>query len=63
MQPDTQTAPVSTKMRWAGRILSAIPVLFLLFDGGAKLITPASVVAATVQLGYPERVIPGLGLL
>lgn len=63
MQPDTQTALVSKKMLWAGRILSAIPVLFLLFDGVAKLIKPASVVEATVRLGYPESVIPGLGIL
>jgi DoxX-like family len=63
MQPDTQAAPVSKKMLWAGRILSAIPVLFLLFDGVAKLIKPASVVEATVRLGYPESVIPGLGIL
>jgi hypothetical protein len=63
MQPDAQIAPVSKKMLWAGRILSAIPVLFLLFDGVAKLIQPASVVEATVRLGYPESVIPGLGIL
>jgi hypothetical protein len=63
MQPDTQAAPVSKKMLWAGRILSAIPVLFLLFDGVAKLTKPASVVEATVRLGYPESIIPGLGIL
>jgi hypothetical protein len=60
MQSDTQTAPVSKKMLWAGRILSAIPVLFLVFDGVAKLIKPASVVEATVRLGYPESIIPVL---
>jgi hypothetical protein len=60
MQPDTQTAPVS-KMLWGGRILSAIPVLFLVFDGVAKLIKPASVVEATVRLGYPESIVPGPG--
>jgi hypothetical protein len=63
MQPDAQIAPVSKKMLWAGRILSAIPVLFLLFDGVAKLIQPGPVVEATVRLGYPESVIPGLGVL
>jgi DoxX-like family len=63
MQPDTQTAPGSKKMLWGGRILSAIPVLFLVFDGVAKLIKPASVVEATVRLGYPESTIPGLGIL
>jgi hypothetical protein len=63
MQPGTPTAPVSKKMLWAGRVISAIPVLFLLFDGGAKLVKPAPVVEATVRLGYPESVITGLGIL
>jgi DoxX-like family len=63
MPSDTHTAPVSKKMLWVGRILSAIPVLFLVFDGVAKLIKPASVVEATVRLGYPESIIRGLGIL
>ena len=48
---------------WAGRILSALPVLFLLLDGVMKVVKPAFVVDATVQLGYPESVIVGLGLV
>ena len=63
MQSATETAPVSKMTVWAGRISSALPVLFLLFDGVAKLIKPAPVVEATVRLGYPESLIPGLGIL
>ena len=63
MQSATETAPVSKKTVWAGCIISALPVLFLLFDGVAKLIKPAPVVEATVRLGYPESLIPGLGIL
>ncbi|HEX5601350.1 MAG TPA: DoxX family protein [Pyrinomonadaceae bacterium] len=48
---------------WAGRILSALPVLFLLLDGVMKLVKPAFVVEATVQLGYPESVIVALGVV
>lgn len=48
---------------WAGRILSALPVLFLLLDGVMKVVKPPFVVEATVQLGYPESVIVGLGIL
>ena len=48
---------------WAGRILSALPVLFLLLDGVMKVLKPAFVVEATVQLGYPESVIVALGLV
>lgn len=63
MQPGTQTGSVSKKWLWAGRIISAIPALFLLLDGVMKLIKPAPVVEATVRLGYPESVILGLGIV
>lgn len=63
MQADTQTAAVSKKSLWAGRIISALPVLFLLMDGVMKLVKPAVVVEATVRLGYPETVIVPLGFV
>jgi len=63
MQPSTQAVPVSKKMLWTGRIMSALPALFLLFDGGAKLVQPAPVVEGTVKLGYPVSVILGLGIV
>jgi DoxX-like protein len=63
MQSDPQTVPVSKKRLWAGRITSALPALFLLFDGVGKLVKPAPVVEATVRLGYPESVILGLGVV
>ena len=63
MQSNTQTAPTSKKMLWTGRIISALPVLFLLMDGVMKLFKPRVVVEATVQLGYPESVILGLGIV
>jgi hypothetical protein len=59
----SETVPTSKSMLWTGRILSAIPGLFLLFDGVAKLFKPAPVVQGTVQLGYPESVITGLGIV
>jgi DoxX-like family len=63
MPLDTQSTPVSKGMLWAGRIMSALPALFLLVDGAMKLMKPAVVVQATVQLGYPEGVILGLGIV
>ena len=56
-------APVSKGRLWTGRILSALPTLFLLMDGVMKLMKPDFVVKATVQLGYPENVIVGLGII
>jgi hypothetical protein len=63
MQSDTQTAPVSQKRLWAGRIISAAPALFLLLDGIMKLVKPAPVVQAKVRLGYSENVIIPLGMV
>ncbi len=63
MESSNQTAPTSKKMLWTGRIISALPALFLLLDGIMKLIKPAPVVEATVRLGYPESVILGLGIV
>src|ERR1700704_244523 len=63
MQSNTQTVPVSKTMLWAGRIMSALPVLFFLMDGVMKLVKPPIVVTSTVQLGYPESVILPLGIV
>jgi len=57
------TAPVSKKMLWAGRIISGLAALFLLFDGIFKLIKPAPVVEGTIRLGYHESVIIPLGIV
>lgn len=53
----------SKSRRWAGLIVSGLPALFLLVDGGAKLFKPAPVVEATVRLGYSESTIVPLGIV
>jgi hypothetical protein len=63
MQSDDRIAPVSNAALWGGRVMSAVPSLFLLVDGAMKLVKPAIVVETTVQLGYPESVITGLGIV
>ena len=63
MQSDTQTNSVSKKAIWAGRIISALPVLFLLFDGVMKLVKAPSVVEWTVKLGYPESTVLPTGIV
>ena len=57
------TGPVSGAARWAGRIMSGIPALFLLLDGAMKLVKPAPVVEGTIALGYPEAAITPLGVV
>jgi len=48
---------------WIGTVLSAVAVLFLVFDSVGKLLRVAPVVAGTIQLGYPEGVIRALGVI
>jgi len=59
----TETAAISKKRLWAGRILSGWAALFFLTDGGMKLFKPPVVVESTLQLGYPESAIVGIGML
>ena len=60
---DAQSAPLSKGRLWTGRIMSALPTLFLFVDGVGKLVKPAPVVQGTLQLGYPESVLVGLGIV
>jgi len=63
MSARIQATPVSRKNLWAGRIISALAILFLLFDSSGKLLKLAPVVEGTVQLGYPESAILGIGIV
>ncbi|HMU34780.1 MAG TPA: DoxX family protein [Pyrinomonadaceae bacterium] len=54
---------VSTKALWAGRIISALPILFLLMDAVGKFVKPEPVVTGTIALGYNESVILPLGIV
>jgi hypothetical protein len=56
MQADTQSAPVSKKLVWAGRIVSALPVLLMVFGGTFGLLKPAVAMPGFLQYGYPEKV-------
>src|SRR5687767_10553795 len=51
------------KKIWAGRILSALAVLFLLFSGIIKLTGIDPVVQSFNQLGYPVSLAVTIGLL
>ena len=48
---------------WTGRIISALPALFLIVDGVAKLFKPAPVIEATLRLGYSENTIIPIGIV
>jgi hypothetical protein len=53
--------PASKAGQWTGRIISALVVLFLAFDGITKLIKDPHVLAASADLGYSVPSIVGIG--
>jgi DoxX-like family len=63
MPTNTRAVPASKTRLWVGRIMSALPALFLLVDGVMKLVKPEVVVKTTVALGYTETVILPLGMV
>lgn len=62
MSSSTRTVALSQKMLWAGRIVSALPALFLLFDAILKVLKLAPAVEGTVRIGYPVTVVVPIGL-
>ena len=52
----------SSKQLWAGRAVTGLTALFMLVDGVMKIVKPAAVVEATVQMGYPVATLTGIGL-
>jgi DoxX-like protein len=63
MQSRTRTSTDSKGRLWAGRIILALPVLFLLFDSVIKLMQITPVIESFHQLGYPESIALGIGIL
>ena len=61
--PATQITTVPAARAWTGRIISALRVLFLAFDGAIKVLQLAPAVEASAQLGYSAPVTLGLGIL
>jgi hypothetical protein len=54
MPSPVQTRPISKSRLWAGRTISSLPVLLLLFSGVMKLMKPVSVLQGFARYGYPE---------
>lgn len=48
---------------WSGRVISGICVLFLLFDAIGKIIKAAPSVNGSLELGIPEHIVQGIGIL
>ena len=53
----------STRRRWVGRIVTALPVLFLIFDLSIKLAHIQPVTDAFAKLGIPDDLAVTIGVL
>lgn len=53
----------STARLWTGRILSAVPILFLIMSAGMKLAHRPEVVEGFGKFGYPESTLLPIGLV
>jgi hypothetical protein len=51
------------KTLWTGRVLTALPVMFLTFDGVIKLMRITPVTESFITLGYPTTLAIGIGIL
>lgn len=63
MTPVAESRPVSKKALWSGCVISALPVLMLLFSAVMKFVKPPEVVEGFTHLGLPESLALGLGIL
>ena len=61
MSDDAQ--PVSTKMLWAGRIISALPVLMLLMSAAFKFAKPPEVIEGFTKMGWSGDIALALGIV
>jgi len=53
----------TNRVSWAGRLISALPVLFLLFDSAIKFTTIEPVVDSFRQLGFSPSIAVTIGVL
>lgn len=63
MPTTTQSVPVTKTSLWTGRILSAIPVLLVLFGSILKLMKTPSMVKGMAEYGYSEGLIIPIGII
>lgn len=58
-----QHAYRTTWRLWAGRIITSLAVIFLVFDGVTKIIQVAPVVEASTKLGLAPDLLLGIGIV
>lgn len=65
MHPMLRSSHIPPGQVWAGRIISALAIVFLALDGAVKLVPITPVTETLAQLGYPATasLARGLGVL
>jgi glyoxylase-like metal-dependent hydrolase (beta-lactamase superfamily II) len=63
MQPETSINTASKKGLWAGRVITGLTVLFLLFDTIIKVLNLPLAVEGTLRLGYPAQLVVAIGMV
>ena len=63
MGASAQNPAVSSAGLWSGRIVTALVILFMLFDGAIKVLKLAPAVEGTVRLGYPAGLVVPIGIV
>jgi hypothetical protein len=63
MYTTAPAAPVSALRVWAGRSISALVILFMVFDGITKALQVPSVVEASAQFGFTAAMTFGIGII
>lgn len=63
MQSDIPGSSISKSSLWAGRILSGLAALFMIFDGVIHVLKISPVVEGFGQLGFPLSVAVPLGIV
>jgi hypothetical protein len=63
LQSTANATAISKPALWAGRIISGLIVLFMLFDAITKLMKVSQVLEATVRLGVPVSALSVIGVI
>ncbi len=63
MQSENQAAPVSRKMLWTGRVMSAVPALMVLLAAVMKLVKAAPVMEGMARDGFSASLVVPIGIL
>jgi hypothetical protein len=63
MQPSGRATGISKGSLWTGRFVTALVFLFMLFDGGIKVLRMEPAVEGTARLGYPTSLVLPIGVV